>query len=192
MDSSLACRLNAVREDREILELVEEAQPAVVTIDAPLSLPEGRLRLGDRSGPHFRACDLELRARGIPFFPLTLGPMRMLTRRGMRLAERLGRSGILTFETYPGAAQDLMGMPRKNAGRLKLRRALKGLGVSGDIARRGLTHDELDAATAALVGVLYLHGDAEAIGRPEEGVMLLPRLGFDARSPRALRNGPDL
>ncbi len=160
--------------DAEILAAVRAAAPDVVSIDAPLSLPRGRRRLGDRTGPHFRACDFALRARGIPFFPLTLGPMRMLTARGMRLKRRLESEGRRVIESYPGGAQDVLGWPRKQAGVEDLRRALLRHGLTGDVERVDLTHDELDAATAAVVGRMYLLGDAEALGDPQEGTLVLP------------------
>lgn len=71
--------------DDEILDFVMEARPARVPIDAPLSLPNGRLTVHDRSGEHLRECDRELLRRGVHFFPVTLGPMRMLTERGLSL-----------------------------------------------------------------------------------------------------------
>src|SRR2546422_9058914 len=77
--------------DDDILDAVQQAQPDLVPIDAPLSLPKGRRTISDRRGEHFRDCDLDLRRRGIRFFPVTLGPMRMLTERGLALKE-IGRA----------------------------------------------------------------------------------------------------
>ena len=150
-------------------------QPALLIIDAPLSLPRGRENIEDRSGPHLRACDRELLRRKIRFFPLTLGPMRMLTERGMRLAAEFRSAGFEVVEGYPGAAQDLLGIPRKGAGLAALRRGLRQLGLRGDLVRSALTHDELDAATIAWVGRRYLAGGALVIGDPHEGLMVLPR-----------------
>ncbi len=169
-----ATRLRPLATDREILEEIRADAPDVVSIDAPLTLPRGRRRLGDRTAPHFRACDLALRARGIPFFPITLGPMRLLTARGMRLRRRLESEGLVVIESYPGGAQDVLGWPRKQDGVERLRRSLRGYGLTGDIERSGLTHDELDAATAAIVGRLYLTGGAEVLGDPTEGTLVLP------------------
>lgn len=151
-----------------------DLHPDLVLIDAPLSLPRGRATIEDRSGPHFRACDLELRRLGIRFFPLTLGPMRMLTSRGLRLADRLRSAGFRTEEGYPGAAQDLLGIARKQAGTARLQRALRRLGLGGDLLRRPLTHDELDAVTLAWVGRRFLQGEGRRIGDPGEGTMVLP------------------
>ena len=70
----LIARVRVVFSDEEILPLVSKASPDLVAIDAPLALPAGRTAIQDRSGGHFRPCDLALRERGIRFFPITLDP----------------------------------------------------------------------------------------------------------------------
>ena len=160
--------------DEEILRFSATPGLRLVTIDAPLSLPRGRRSIEDRTGPHFRECDRALRQLGIRFFPLTLGPMRMLTVRGMLLATEFRRRGVQTVEGYPGGAQDLLEIPRKGAGVPELQRRLVKLGLKGDLRRRDLTHDELDAATIAWVGWRFLEGKAKVIGDPTEGIMILP------------------
>lgn len=167
-------RVAALHTDEEIMEATRAARPQVVSIDAPLSLPHGRRTIDDRSGPHLRSADRELLRLGIRFFPLTLGPMRMLTSRGLNLRQRFEAEGFRTIESYPGAAQDLLGIPRKQAGNEALRRGLLRVGLRGDLERRDLTHDELDGITCALVGRAYLRGDFFAIGDPNEGLMILP------------------
>jgi predicted nuclease with RNAse H fold len=120
----------------------------------------------------FRPCDRELLHRGIKFFPITLGPMRMLTERGIRLRRRLERAGIPALEMYPGGAQDVWGIRRKQYGLGRLRSGLRNLGITG--LTPDMTHDELDAVTGAYVGVLYLRGRAELIGDERTGGILLP------------------
>lgn len=158
--------------DNEIINKTLKCTPDVVAIDAPLALPRGRESLTKRSNIHLRECDRELIRMGIKFFPLTLGPMRQLTERGMRLRTELEKKGLMVIETYPGAAQDILHIPRKGKGLEKL---AKGLGLAGirglDTA---LTGDELDAITCALVGILYLRGKYQAIGDPDEMLMILP------------------
>lgn len=111
----------------------------------------------------------------IKFFPITLGPMRMLTRRGIKLRKVLEAKGLSVIESYPGSIQDILGMPRKQAGLEKLRRALVDYGVKGDVQKSKITHDELDAITSALVGKMFLEENYLAIGDPEEGLMILPK-----------------
>ena len=93
--------------DEEILNYIQKEKSDLVAIDAPLTLPPGRKTIGERSGSHFRPCDEELRRRKIPFFPITLGPMRGLTERGIRLRSLLEADGFRVVEVYPGGAQDI-------------------------------------------------------------------------------------
>lgn len=170
-------RATVLHTDAEILEFVEAAHPELVVIDAPLSLPRGRRTIEDRSGPHLRACDRELGRLKVPFFPLTLGPMRLLTVRGMRLATALAHRRVPVVEGYPGGAQDLLGLPRKKAGARLLQKRLRSEGLGGELDRRPLTHDELDAVTIAWVGWNFRKGAGMLIGDPSEGLMLLPNPG---------------
>jgi len=77
--------------DEEITSKVEKIDPQIVAVDAPLSLPKGRKTIEERTKIHLRECDKELLTRRIRFFPVTLGPMRKLTCRGMNLREILER-----------------------------------------------------------------------------------------------------
>jgi uncharacterized protein len=159
-------------EDDEIAKYVKRAKPDVIAIDAPLNLPPGRKTLDDRNGEHFRPCDRELLKRGIRFFPITLGPMRALTTRGIRLRKRFRRLGFNVIEIYPGAAQDVWGIPRKQFGLGRLRRGLETLGYRG--LDRSMNGDELDAVSGAIVGKLYLLGKAEVLGNFRQGAIVVP------------------
>jgi uncharacterized protein len=171
--------------DEEILSAIERARPDLVPMDAPLSLPVGRTTIQDRSGPHFRPCDLELRQRGIRFFPVTLGPMRMLTERGLALKAKIEMLGYRAVECYPGGAQDVWGLPRQHRDRLGLRCGLEALGVRG--LNEAMTGDELDAVTAALVGRWYLLGKGEALGG--EGGIIMPFGGRESAKGGLLHGG---
>ncbi len=175
--------VSVLHTDDEILRAVGKGVQ-VAAIDAPLSLPRGRCCLRDdcicAGKAHFRVCDLELRAMKIKFFPITLGPMRKLTDRGLKLKKMLEQMGIEVFETYPGAAQDIWKIPRqKNPEGLK--RGLSRFKVGGNWEGGEVTKDELDALTCALVAREYLRGKTMVIGDPEEGLMVLPRRGGGQR-----------
>ncbi|MEM0054136.1 MAG: DUF429 domain-containing protein [Nitrososphaeria archaeon] len=159
--------------DEEILEKITTFDARLVAIDAPLSLPKGRKNLDDRSGPHLRECDRELLRRRIRFFPLTLGPMRKLTERGIKLKEVLKEKGYEVIEVYPGGAQDIWGVPRKNKNLEGLRKNLGNMGLNGNFEQ--MCHDELDAVTAALVGFLYLLGEYDEYGDRSEGTIIMPK-----------------
>ena len=172
-DMEVKCWL--VYTDKDIIEAVDFFKPKIVAIDAPLSLPRGRESIDKISKIHLRGCDRKLLKMKIKFFPITLGPMRMLTKRGMRLKKLLESNGHRVIEVYPGAAQDILGIPRKQKGLEVLRRGLTNLGLKGQINKRKITGDELDAITCALVGKMFLEGNALAIGDPGEGLIILPR-----------------
>ncbi len=158
--------------DPEILAFAEKKKPDLVAIDAPLTLPPGRRTIEERNDSHYRPCDLELRRRKIPFFPITLGPMRSLTERGIRLKQEFERLGFAVAEIYPGGAQDIWGLPRAGKSLEGLRRGLAGLGLRG--LRKTASSHELDAATGALVGRLFLGQKAEIYGDSVSGAILMP------------------
>jgi predicted nuclease with RNAse H fold len=159
-------------EDKEILDFARKSKPELIAIDAPLNLPPGRKSMADRNSSHYRPCDVELRRRKIPFFPITLGPMRKLTERGIRLKRRLEALGFRVVEIYPGGAQDVWRIPRAKRNKEGLRRGLARLGIRG-LAPSASDH-ELDAAAGALVGWLYLKGQAEVLGDFSSGAILMP------------------
>jgi uncharacterized protein len=176
MDGQMRCRTSVLHTDEEVMAATLAATPKVVSIDAPLFLPKGRESLEKRGPPHFRECDKELLRMHIRFFPISLGPMRMLTARGMKLRAQMEAQGLDVIESFPGAIQDLLRMPRKQAGLPQLATALQRYGISLGRASDELNGDELDAVTSALVGVLYVKGQFRAIGDPSEGLMILPKI----------------
>jgi predicted nuclease with RNAse H fold len=165
-------RTMLLSEDDEIVSFARETRPDLIAIDAPLNLPPGRRSMADRNGSHYRPCDLELRRRKIPFFPITLGPMRKLTERGIGLKRRLEEEGLRVVEIYPGGAQDIWRIPRAGRSREGLRRGLTGRGIKG-LGASASDH-ELDAATGAFVGLLFLRGEAETLGDFASGAIIMP------------------
>lgn len=160
-------------EKKEILFLIKEKKPNLVAIDAPLSFPIPRSD-GDKK-ISLRICEKELKRRRIPFFPPTLGQMKQLTERGIWLRQKIEAMGIKVIEVYPGAAQDIWGLPRSRREPDRLRQGLQKMGLKG--LKEKITADELDAITAALVGYYYLLGKTEEIGDPQEGKIILPLKG---------------
>lgn len=173
--------------DDDLVAAVLAASPALVSIDSPLSLPAGRVTVGDDDPGRarygiMRVCERTLKRRGINVYPCLLPSMQKLTARGIRLAERLRSLGIPVIESYPGAAQDIMGIPRKGAGERWLKLGLEEFGLSGPFTTEPVRHDELDAITSALVGTFFLAGKYEALGGPGENALIVPDL--DARRSR--------
>lgn len=167
-------KVKVLHSDREILEETIGTKPLVVAVDAPLCLPKGRASLQVPGGPHLRKCDKDLQSMGIKFFPISLGPMRKLTERGMRLKESLESMGLRVIEVYPGGAQDILGLPRAKVNLRGLREGLERLGLKN--LPSSLNPHELDAVTSAFVGKLYLEGAYLPLGDPEEGLIIMPRL----------------
>lgn len=170
-----------VATDDEMVARITAISPALVSIDSPLSIPFGRTRFddGDPTRAQFgimRQCERELKRRGINVYPCLLPSMQGLTKRGMQLATRLRQLGIPVIESYPGAAQDIMGIPRKGAGEQFLKQGLADFGISGDFAITTVRHDELDAITSALVGSFFVAGKFEALVGPSEDALIIPDL----------------
>jgi predicted nuclease with RNAse H fold len=182
VDAALRCRhLAVLRTDEEIAALAETAAPAVIAIDAPLALPEGR----DCVDPTcacavhgiMREVDRIAAREGYRPFPALLPSMVKMTLRGIALRERFQAAGHIVLEVYPGMTQDVLGIPRKGAGVDGLRRGLKRYGIRG-LPRRRITHDELDAVTCALTGLLYLEGRTETMGSGIPVPLVLPDRGL--------------
>ena len=156
--------------DKEILKKTVESKPRVVAIDAPLCLPPGRKTIDERTNIHLRESDRELLKMGIKLFPITLGPMRKLTTRGIGLKNAFETQGLTVIEAYPGGAQDVLGIPRKQKGLDKLRFGLEKLGIVG--LNEKMSDHELDAVTCAYVGKLFLDGKAVAYGEPNQAIVM--------------------
>jgi len=162
-----------VFKNEEILSIVSIKKPDIIAIDAPLALPKGK---NLDSKKCIRECDRALWRMGIKFFPINFGGMRKLTLRGIELRKKLESLGYLVIETYPGAVQDLLGLPRAKKDAERLRRGLIDMfNLKGDILNKPLSHHELDAITCAIVGRLYIEGRYLALGDPDEILMILPR-----------------
>jgi predicted nuclease with RNAse H fold len=163
--------------DDAIFDFVAGRGCALVAIDSPLSLPAGRC-CGSQTcscAQHgiVRQVDREMaRLHYHPYWPL-MPSMRPLTLRGIALKQRFEAAGIEVIEVFPGAAQDSLGIPRKQRGLPALRDGLRLLGIQGDLPPAD--GDALDAVTAAYVAWLYRRGKTIALGPPDEVQVHLPR-----------------
>jgi predicted nuclease with RNAse H fold len=144
--------LPKVATDRLIVEWVTHPMPAVVAIDAPLSLPHSVL-CQERGCPRcvagegrYIARDVDGLAGGMPTVMLAA-----IAFRGMHLARLLRDLGLTVIETYPGAAYRRWaepGAPRADILRPRV------TGYRADSA------DECDAIAAALVAADHSCGEA--------------------------------
>ena len=177
--SGRKARTAMIGSDDELVAAALATSPALVSIDSPLSLPAGRSTVEDDDPGRarygiMRVCERTLKRRGIHVYPCLLPSMQRLTARGIRLAERFRKLGVPVIESYPGAAQDIMGIPRKGAGERWLKLGLEEFGLTGAFTTESVRHDELDAITSALVGTFFLAGRFEALTGPQENALIVP------------------
>jgi predicted nuclease with RNAse H fold len=171
-----------VNTDDEIIQLCKKYKPLLVSLDSPLGIPKGRTTCfdddpGRQTYGIMREAERELKRRGVNVYPCLIPSMQRLTFRGMQLAKRLRRAGIRVIESYPGAAQDIMQIPRKHAGLPYLKNGLKEFGMKeGKWYKENVSHDELDAITSAIVGLFYLGGMYEGLGNDKEEYLVIPKI----------------
>lgn len=176
-----------IKTDEEMIRLAIEAGADLISIDSPLSIPKGRTTFFD-DDPHrdefgiTRECERLLKRRGISSYPCLIPSMQKLTQRGMLLAQKFRKLGIPVIESYPGAAQDIMAIPRKQAGLDYLVEGLEEFGVTGDFIRTPVSHDELDAITSAVVGHFFWVGMYEGLGNQDEEYLIIPDLNADYKA----------
>jgi len=174
MDESLNARTLSLKRDEEIISCAIKENPIVIAIDAPLSLPLGKISLEEPAPIHLRECDRALLKMGIKLFPASLGPMRKLTNRGIKLRKIFEEKGFEVIEVLPGATQDLLGIPRKHQDIKALAKGLKELGIKG--IKENMSGDELDAITCAYTALLYLKRKYYSVGNEEEGIIIIPKI----------------
>jgi predicted nuclease with RNAse H fold len=162
----------------DVSAIATELRPALVCIDSPP---------GWATAGRSRAAERELRALGISAYatPTDPGdhPFYRWMRAGFAVFEAVAashprhRSGELrgtAVEVFPEATAVLLAGRLRPNGETKrdFRRAV--LADHGVDTTSLTTPDLLDAALAALTGVLALEGAAITVGDPDEGVVLLP------------------
>jgi uncharacterized protein YprB with RNaseH-like and TPR domain/predicted nuclease with RNAse H fold/dephospho-CoA kinase len=175
-----------INSDNDLIVQTLASKPHLVSIDSPLSLPSGRKSVfdddpGRKEYGIMRYCERLLKKRGINVYPALIPSMQRLTARGIRLATVLRSLGVPVIESYPGAAQDIMGIPRKRASLEMLREGLAEFGINGSFLGAPVSHDELDAITSAAVGVFFWSGKFESLGCDEEEALIIPDLEIDAK-----------
>ena len=180
--------LGVFRTHDELLMALEEHQPTLVAIDAPLYLPQGLCCLEEDcdcapyQGRKGRVAELELASMGIGcFFTTKRSIIKNLIYRGIDLREDLVRRGYQVIEVYPYATKVLLfgdEVPAKKSPeslpflKEKLGGLIQGLGpyVSD------LNHDRCDALLTAYTGYLYHMQRTDNLGVTEEGYITLPQL----------------
>lgn len=157
-------RTKLLHTDKDILRETLPAKPALVAIDAPLSMPRcGKARTADREMMH----------RCYRVFPPLFSTMRHLTDGAIGLNKLIAERGYKTIEVHPTSTRKALKMPIKAT--CKVQAILKTIGLKGEIESRMLTVHEIDATIAALTAHIHTQGRTEAIGDEEEGYIIIPK-----------------
>ncbi|MDR3355933.1 MAG: PHP domain-containing protein [Spirochaetaceae bacterium] len=177
--------------DDDIIKESIKHKPTVVSIDSPLSYPEGRCCVNEncecKKYGIMRYCERLLSAFGIGVYPCLIPSMVNLTTRGIRLAEKFRKLDVKVIESYPGVAQDILSIPRKQNGLQHLKNGYRNFGLTGDyFASVSIKHDELDAIASALVGLFYINGQYVEIGNDKENYLVVPSVAEKPKNPVVL------
>lgn len=149
--------------DREILFETIKAEPDLVAIDAPLTLPaHGAMRKADR----------EMHRRGYPVLPPLFPAMKELTLRAIHLTKELRVEQIKVIEVHPTSTRKALQMPLKDWH--KIQKIFEEMGLSNEWEKRLFSPHELDAITAAITAHLHIKEKTESIGEPKEGFIIIP------------------
>jgi len=151
--------------DKEILENTLQNNPALIAIDAPLSLP--------KNGEFFRKTDKEMIRKGYRVLPPNFPAMKKLTLRAISLNRVIEEKTYKAIEVHPTSTRKALEMPLKDWGAVQ--EILKTLGLKGELETRPLATHEIDAVTAALTAVFHLQGQTELIGDDKEGYIIVPK-----------------
>ena len=151
--------------DNEILVTIVKSQPALIAIDAPLSLP--------KKGEFFRKADREMIRKGYRVFPPNLPAMKKLALRAIKLNRLIEEKRYKTIEVHPTSTRKALQMPSKDW--KAIQEILKTLGMKGELETRPLVTHEIDAVTAALTAVLHVKSQTERIGDNKKGYITVPK-----------------
>lgn len=168
-------------EDEPIIAVVAAAGAgAIVAINAPLTLPRGRCCLDDdcpcRHDPGTRSREVERELLRMKVPVLATALIKVLARRGYRLAATLRAAGYAPLEVYPFATLKLLGLPtagkRTQLGRRRIHHALQPL-VPG-LDHPDASEHQLDAVVCAFTAHLWRQGQTRTVGADDEGQMIIP------------------
>ncbi len=118
-------KTSLVYTDKEILEYIINNQPALIAIDAPLSLPA--------KGEAFRKADREMVKKGYHVFLPTFLAMKTLTLRAIKLNKLIEENKYRTIEVHPTSTRKALQMSLKE--RKTIQENLKNTGAERRIRK---------------------------------------------------------
>lgn len=158
--------------DRFLVDALQNSPPAVIGLDAPLSLP-GKLReLAGFSDYFYRQSDRELKAMS----PMFLGG---LTARAIRIKDLLEAEGHQVIETWPSVWADRLNLKPagyKKGGKEALSDVTSRVcsALSLELPRQDIpTWHHLDSMLCCWSAFRHYHGKTETFGDPREGLILI-------------------
>lgn len=189
--------------DAEIVEAVRALGPAVLAIDAPLSLPAAVATalgvpgspqpsaLPDDASPYLRAAGRDPIWRRLGVRPLPVSFLGGLTFRAIVLLPRLraALAEATVIEAFPAGALAALGISRQGTDERVGTRRAKTTAEARTAVQRGLARyitglpepspvaldaDQLDALACALTAAAYLRGAYEVAGDATEGQIVIP------------------
>lgn len=184
--------------DHDILAALTVSAPALIAIDAPLSLPLSVMAGLDAQyndhlpfgSPYTRAAERDATWAYFGVRPLPVSFLGGLTFRAIALLPQLRQAlpGAAIIEVFPTATLRLLGIgPHKSTAR----RLSKTTPVARTAVQSGLqafvagipdsrdallSADLLDALAAALTATFHLRGETQLLGNPGEGQIVVPLL----------------
>lgn len=156
--------------DRWLTELISPLKPALVGMDAPLSLPGALRGLPNYSNYHYREADIASKAMS----PMFLGG---LTARAIALKNNFEVAlGSEVIEVYPKLAMQYIGLDplRYKKDKYYLSTALSVLAEKADWGSLEIALDnwhQFDALLALYSSERYLRENAEKLGDEAEGLI---------------------
>jgi predicted nuclease with RNAse H fold len=149
--------------DQWLSELIEEQKPALIAIDAPLSLPGVYQKLKGFTDFFYRHCDRELGAMS----PMFLGG---LSARAMKLRSQYPHVNFI--ESYPSAFVKTYYPAQHQLYKKDYSAFLEqhGQDLINDVDMLQSNHD-LDAIICWHIGKKYLDQNTKVFGKPEEGLI---------------------
>ncbi len=151
--------------DQFILTQLASEAPALIFLDAPLSLPGAYFGRG--TDFFYRVADRSLKAMS----PMFLGG---LTARAMRLTQQLTELGHQVIEVYPGGLARQLNLPKDQYKKQKVHLPTVLELITNQIPIKFVETDliswhHFDALLACWTGWRYNNGKAENFGEPAEG-----------------------
>ncbi|MHA1238627.1 MAG: DUF429 domain-containing protein [Candidatus Odinarchaeia archaeon] len=155
-DNVVYCKLYS---DSEIIKKTIEANPKIIAIDAPLSLPRKGI---------IRDVDQLMIRRKLRVLPPLIKSMAPLTYRAIKLSKLLRKEGYTVVEVHPTSSLKMLNLPRNKTDLIK---KLNEMGIN--VGEKISVH-ELDAIICSITAKFYAEGKYIQVSG-YEGTIILPK-----------------